>query len=132
MNETLALAEMALFVREGALLPLHANASIQRSGELGGALELQVYAGADATFVMVEDDGITEDYASERAAATRTTTWSWHDATKTLTWVVHGAFREPANLYTSVEPVLFARGASGPQRAAPQPLDSKGGSAVFP
>lgn len=58
LNETLGLAEMALFVREGALLPLHANASIQHSGELGGVLELQVYAGTDATFAMVEDDGL--------------------------------------------------------------------------
>ena len=131
INETLGLAEIALFVREGALLPLHANASIQRSGELGGTLELQVYAGTDASFVMVEDDGITEDYTRDSMAATRTTTWSWHDATKTLTWVVEGTFSKSPNLYTSVEPVLFARGASGPQRAASQPLRSIGGSVVF-
>jgi hypothetical protein len=62
INETLGLSEMAVFVREGALLPLHANASIQHTGEIGGLLELQVYAGRDGHFVMVEDDGISEDY----------------------------------------------------------------------
>jgi hypothetical protein len=65
------------------------------------------------------------------AAATRTTTWSWDDATKTLSWVVIGGFSETANLYTTVAPVLFARGAATAQRVAPKPLSAGGGSVAF-
>ena len=69
--------------------------------------------------------------------ATRTTSWSWNDATKTLSWAVEGSFSAGANLYTSVKPVLFqkekkrkgahARG----QHAASRPLTLAGGSATF-
>jgi len=92
-----------------------------------------VYGGADASFVMVEDDGISEDYAAaeKSMSATRTTTWSWHDGTKTLSWAVHGDFSAPANLYTSVEPVLFAHGAAGPQRKGSRSLGPAGGSVTF-
>merc|ERR1711935_624006 len=46
VHETLSLAEMAVFVRPGAILPLQSNGTIQHSAEAGGTLEVQVYAGA--------------------------------------------------------------------------------------
>ena len=64
------------------------GSSIQRSAQAGGTLEVQVYAGRDGEFEMVEDDGISLDYQSEGQDATRTTTWRWSDTTKTLTWAV--------------------------------------------
>ena len=81
---------MAVFVATGAILPLQANGSIQFTAEAGGALEVQVYAGKDGSFVQVEDDGISYDYETSAATATRTTTWSWTDASKTLSWKVEG------------------------------------------
>ena len=68
---------------------------------------------------------------AKQTAATRTTTWSWNDATKTLSWAVDGSFSAGANLYTRVLPVLFAHGTAGPQHAAPTPLTRAGGIVVF-
>ena len=138
-SSQLQLAEMAVFVKAGAILPLQANgSSIQFSAQAGGALELHVYAGADGSFEMVEDDGISLDYrdaatAAAKEGAMRTTTWRWSDATKTLTWSVGkgGAALRSPNLYTAVLPLLFEEGAAGPQRAAQQPLAASGGKIVF-
>ena len=124
VNETLALSQMSVFIRAGALLPLHANASIQRSGD----------AGNDAVFDMVEDDGISldheEDDSGNTASATRTTTWRWADKSKALSWAVAGSFAG-SQLYTSVEPVLFVGGTTGAQRAPVHHLGMSGGSVVF-
>ena len=130
VKETLALAEMAIFVKAGAILPLNANTSVQRSAEIGGLLELQVYAGQDGSFELIEDDGISYDYQTAAIASTRTTTWSWTDATKTLSWSVRGGYSAGPNLYTSVLPVLFAVGATQPQQAGVQAL-GKAGKVVF-
>ena len=53
---------MALYVRGGAILPLHGGGDVQRAAELGGRLEVQVYSGADGEFVLSEDDGKSLDY----------------------------------------------------------------------
>jgi alpha-glucosidase len=133
IKETLKLAEMAVFVRAGAVLPLQtntANGSIQRSAEAGGTLEVQVYAGSDGSFEMVEDDGISLDYRTSPDTATRTTTWKWSDATKTLTWAVQGGLQIPSP-YSTVAAVLFEDGVAEPQRAAQQPLGARSGKVVF-
>ena len=54
----------------------------------GGALELQVYSGADGSFVFVEDDGETLDYESGSTSTIKTTTYEWSDKSKTLSWKV--------------------------------------------
>jgi len=131
VRETIGLSEMVVFVRMGALLPLQANGSIQHSGELGGLLELQVYAGADGSFTMVEDDGISLDYQNN-VNATRTTTWTWLDSNRTLTWTVSGgASIASSSLYTWVLPVLFVQGMSKPQYAPKHKMVSTGGEVVF-
>ena len=118
------------FENRGAILPLQAN-SIQYSAQAGGLLEVQVYPGKDGSFVMVEDDGISYDYQTKAEGSTRTTTWSWSDATKTLTWSVKGgASLKSPNLYADVVAVLFAAGGKV-QRAASQALTASGGKAVF-
>lgn len=131
VSETLELSQMAVFVAAGAILPLQANSSMQYSAQAGGLLEVQVYAGKDGSFEMVEDDGISYDYQTKAEASTRTTLWSWSDATKTLTWSVKGgaALKSP-NVYTDVVAVLFAAGGNV-QRAASQALTASGGKAVF-
>ena len=132
IKETLGLAEMAVFVRAGAILPLQTNTTIQHSAQAGGALELQVYSGADGSFEMVEDDGISLDYQSDPGGETRTTTWSWDNAAKTLTWLVEGgATLSSPTLYTMVDVVLFAAEPAPPQRVARQALNASGGEVVF-
>ena len=154
LTHTVAIAEMVVYIREGAILPLQA-ATIQYSDLIGGLLQVQVYAGADGAFEMVEDDGMTLDYntgntkgagAGGRAAAgagagadvaaggatttTKTTNWSWDDGKKVLSYSVDGTFTGE-NDYTAVQAVLFAAGASAPQYAPVQKLALAGGSISF-
>lgn len=119
-----------IFVRAGAIVPLQsATAKVQRTGEMGGALDVHIYGGHDATFAMVEDDGATDAAVTRGAAATRTTTWAWSDATKTLSWSVAGEYGSAAlanttRLYTSATLMLFDR--AGAQSAVVAALGTKG------
>ena len=132
MRQVLRLAEMAIYVRAGAILPLQANASIQRSGEAGGLLEVHVYAGDDGGFTMVEDDGISWDYRDKPDTATRTTTWRWIDASKTLVWSVSGGkMLDSPNLYSAMTAVLFEKDAQLSRRSLVQPMTMDGGRVVF-
>lgn len=78
------LTEVPVYVRPGCVVPL--GPAVQHSGALpGGALEVQVYAGADGSFELIEDDGESKHYA---AGATRVTALRWDDAASTLAWKV--------------------------------------------
>jgi len=84
LGGTAALAEVPVYVRPGAVVPL--APVVQHSGALpGGALEVQVYAGADGSFTLVEDDGESTAYAS---GAVRSTRLAWDDGARTLSWAV--------------------------------------------
>ncbi|MFF1920576.1 TIM-barrel domain-containing protein [Streptomyces sp. NPDC058221] len=65
--------ETPLFVKAGAILPKYPYA--QSTAYMArGQLELDVYAGADGVFEVVEDDGLTEAYRnSEKTSVTRLT-----------------------------------------------------------
>jgi len=79
--------EIPAFVRPGTVLPL--APVVQYSEALpGGPLEVQVYAGADGSFDLVEDDGESTAYL---VGQIRTTRLRWDDATQTLSWKVDGA-----------------------------------------
>lgn len=74
---------LPVFARAGAVVPL-APAGMQYTGALPGApLEVQVYAGADGYFDMVEDDGETTAYESGDVHVTR---FRWDDASCTFGW----------------------------------------------
>jgi alpha-glucosidase (family GH31 glycosyl hydrolase) len=60
----LAITDFPVYVREGAVLTLNKD-KVQWSEAQGGALEVQVYAGADGAFTLYEDDGTSLDYRSE-------------------------------------------------------------------
>lgn len=91
-NFLVPLDVVPVFVRAGTILPLAPK--IQHTGQLpGGALQIQVYTGADASFTMVEDDGETTAYATD-SGATRRTTFNWDHATKKFTWHVEGSFKD--------------------------------------
>ena len=47
---------------------------------------VQVYAGADAAFALVEDDGETHEYQKEGGSGTRVLALTWDDTTATLAW----------------------------------------------
>jgi alpha-glucosidase len=159
--ETVGLAEFPIYIRPGAILTLQqvgcvgggevvgrpggqmsgvcwlANrrkcvrqAVVQYSDLIGGTLEVHVYAGRDGSFAMVEDDGHSLAYSAQ--GTTRTTTWSWNDATHTLSWAVtnQGYTGGPQD-FVAVDAVLFVANATGPLRAASRPLGN-GGSVVFP
>lgn len=83
-----ALDEIPVYVRAGTILPL--GPVIQHTGELpGGPLEIHVYPGRDATFTLVEDNGITQDYKNGKL---RRTTFNWNDATRKLSWKMEGTY----------------------------------------
>ncbi|MEU8789674.1 TIM-barrel domain-containing protein [Streptomyces sp. NPDC048643] len=61
--------EVPLFVRAGAILPRYPYA--QSAAYLTERqLEMDVYAGADGVFEVVEDDGVTEEYRTAKKTAT--------------------------------------------------------------
>lgn len=80
------LDEMPAFVLPGTIIPL---APVVQSTDLlpGGPLEVQVYGGRDAEFVLYEDDGETTAYLS---GAVRATHFKWNNAAKCLSWKVSG------------------------------------------
>jgi alpha-glucosidase len=100
---------LPVFARAGAVVPL-AQAGLQYTGALpGGPLELQVYAGADGSFDLVEDDGETVAYESGQARVTR---FTWDDARCTLSWSTSG--HALSRTFTELQVRLFsAAGAMG-------------------
>jgi alpha-glucosidase (family GH31 glycosyl hydrolase) len=77
--------EIILFVKAGAILPKYPYA--QSTAFLSKRqLELEIYAGADGSFNLVEDDGVTESYRV--TGATSTTTLTFTDA-GTRTTIAH-------------------------------------------
>lgn len=83
--------EIPAYVRAGTVLPL--ASVIQSTQDLpGGALEVQVYGGADGIFEMVEDDGETTTY---EAGHSRTLNFQWDDASRRLSWSLTGYVMAP-------------------------------------
>ena len=80
-NVYVSYERIPLYVRAGSILPL--GPELQWSDEKAAdPLELRIYPGADASFCLYEDDGLT--YAYEKGACTRIPI-RWDDATRTLT-----------------------------------------------
>lgn len=78
------LSEVPAFVKAGTILPM--GPVIQHSGALpGGPLEVQIYAGADGSFELIEDDGESTGY--ERGDQ-RSTQLTWNQDAMTLSWKV--------------------------------------------
>jgi len=82
------LSEIPMYVRSGTILTL--GPVIQHTSETpGGPLELQIYPGKDATFTLVEDDGVTTDYLKGKV---RRTIFKWDDSKKSLSWKRDGSY----------------------------------------
>ena len=97
-----ALDKIPVYVRAGSILPL--APVLQHTSELpGGALELQIYPGKDATFTLFEDDGKTLDYQHGQV---RRTTFVWHDTAGRLTWKRAGNY-DGADVFKKLHITLF-------------------------
>ena len=76
------LDRLPLYVRAGSILPLGPVAETTDQAASAAALELHVYAGADADFTLYDDAGDGYDYEQGRFA---TTALHWDDARRRLT-----------------------------------------------
>jgi alpha-glucosidase len=129
-ESNLAITDFPVYVREGAVLTLN-QAKVQWSEAQGGALEVQVYGGADGSFTMYEDDGATLDYkTSAAAAAVRATNFTWTESSRTLSWTSSrgpvSATGAGAVKYTTLEVVLFEAGAGAVKRSPSQTIGNAG------
>jgi len=75
------LAEMPIFVREGAILPLLGLPVEYAQQQSDAPIELRIYAGADGNFTLYEDEG--DSYNYEKGAYS-TIPIHWHEAQHTL------------------------------------------------
>lgn len=81
-----------VYCRAGAIIPL--APVLQHTGMLpGGVLEVKVYAGADGSFTMVEDDGDTNSYET---GAVRRTIFTYSDKDRTFSWKAEGTYYHPS------------------------------------
>jgi alpha-glucosidase len=102
INVTAGLDEIPAYVRAGSILTL--APILQHTSQLpGGALELQIYPGKDATFALVEDDGATLNYQKGKI---RRTIFQWNDATGILTWKRDGNYAGK-DVFKKMRVVLF-------------------------
>jgi alpha-glucosidase len=98
-----ALDEVPRYVRSGSIVPL--APVVQYTDALpGGPLQLHIYSGADAEFVLVEDDGETDAY--ERGAVRRTT-FSYDNEGGNLYTHVAGDFAGDAHTFTHFTTFLY-------------------------
>ena len=74
------LSQLPLYVKAGSILPM--GPAIQYATESADPLEIRVYPGADASFVLYEDAGDGYRYETGEHA---TIAFTWNDAAKTLT-----------------------------------------------
>lgn len=99
---TASLDQIPVYVRAGTILPL--GPVIEHTSQMpGGPLELEIYPGKDATFTLVEDDGLTTNYLHGQMLAT---TFNWNDATGKLTWTTTGDYSGD-DIYKNVHVVVF-------------------------
>jgi alpha-glucosidase (family GH31 glycosyl hydrolase) len=93
---------------------------VQDTHELpGGPREVQVYAGKDADFTLVEDDGISYDYVNGNI---RKTAFHWDDTSRTLSWKQEGPYQGD-NVFTAIHIAVFD--ANG-KKEEDETLDSTG------
>ena len=84
---------------------MHAKV-IQYAEQLGGTLNVHVYAGRNNTFALVEDDGASLDYLKQ---STKTTVFEWNDAASILVWtsVSESGYQGSPQDFTTIKVTLF-------------------------
>lgn len=80
-----ALEDMPVFVRSGAIIPMTAAEEATHNGcDNPENIELSVFAGSDGFFEMMEDDGVSNDYAKGARFCTRFTL-QWNNGNSRVT-----------------------------------------------
>jgi len=103
LTATVAPEAIPALVRAGTILPL--APILQHTAELpGGPLEVEIYPGSDASFILVEDDGQSTAYEQGQV---RHTEFKWHDRSGTLTWKVEGPYHG-TDTFKALDVKLFA------------------------
>jgi len=99
---TSLLDAIPVYVRAGTILTL--GPVVQNTAQLpGGPLDVQVYAGKDADFTLVEDDGISYDYVN---GDIRKTAFHWDDSIRTLTWKQEGSY-QGKDIFKAIHVAVF-------------------------
>ena len=102
ITATAGLSDIPLYVRAGTILPL--GQVIEHTLQMpGGPLEVQIYPGRNATFTLVEDDGVTTAYLKGK---NRRTTFTWNDTARRLSWKTEGHY-DGKDIYTQLKVVVF-------------------------
>jgi alpha-glucosidase (family GH31 glycosyl hydrolase) len=70
INYPAKVGELALFVKAGSIIPM-APFALSTAFQKADSLTLHVYAGADGSFNLYEDDGLTESYLKKQQRQTR-------------------------------------------------------------
>ncbi|MCE0483296.1 MAG: DUF5110 domain-containing protein [Methylacidiphilales bacterium] len=121
LNVTAALDEIPVYVRAGTILPL--GPVVQNTNQMpGGPLELQIYPGHDASFVFVQDDGLTTTYLRGNF---RRTIFTWNDAAKKLSWTIEGRY-DGRRCFRKMEATLMDAGKGSGKVILNAALDSSG------
>lgn len=104
------LNQSAVYVRGGSIVPLGPYRQYIAENP-GASIEVRVYPGVDASFVLYEDDGESAN-ATNDAGAHSTITFTWVDASGTLTIGARsGSF--PGMVETRVFDVVFVSSGHG-------------------
>lgn len=102
LQVTAGLGDIPIYVRAGTILPL--GPIIEHTSQMpGGPLELEIYPGRDATFTLVEDDGLTTNYLNGQ---TLRITFNWNDNAGQLTWTSAGNYTGN-DVYQHVHVLVF-------------------------
>jgi len=116
-----ALDDVPTYVRPGTVIPLAPG--VQYSDALpGGPLQVEVYAGTNGVFELIEDDGETTAYEEGNVRTTRLT---WEDSSRTLSWVSQGTSPGP-HAFAEVFGVMFDSVAAREERSSVVPLGTAG------
>eukprot|EP00435_Cladocopium_sp_Y103_P000320 s1932_g1.t1 len=122
-SKEVKLEDVPAFVPVGTVLVL-AGHSLRSSASLpGGDLEVQVYAGGNGNFTLVEDDGDDGKVAAERSR--RSTTFVWNDALQELSWTA-GSHAPKGSFQHVFLTVFTAKAGTSRMHSRSVPLSSSG------
>jgi alpha-glucosidase (family GH31 glycosyl hydrolase) len=105
ISRAVDLETIPLYIRAGSILPL--GPVKQYAGEkVDGPLSISIYPGADASFLLYEDDGITFDYRKEMWTGIEI---KWDDAKRTFTMQLAEGARMLPPLHRNIEVTLAGK-----------------------
>jgi alpha-glucosidase len=111
-----------VYVRAGTILTL--GPVVQDTTKFpGGPLEVQIYAGKDANFTLVEDDGISYDYVNGNI---RKTAFHWDNSSRTLSWKQEGPY-QGEDVFKTIHVAVFD---GGGKKEADKNMDSTGSATI--